>query len=177
MAKASPRASITVVDAVGAKPIPQASCSMLRSRATSLASARVESMAQQKLIKRRQFALAVGNRRRISSVSPLAESASTRSPLANMPKIAVQRLGRMKERGGCSGRIEGGDQLLRDDSAFAYAGDHDPPAAAAALHHQVHGAGEMGRHAILEAVRKSKQGFGFYPDQLGWSECAHQANN
>ena len=66
---------------------------------------------------------------------------------------------------------------MRDDSTFADAGDHDPPASAAAIHHQVHRACEVGRHAILETGRKSKQGFGFDPDQLSWSEGAHEANN
>ena len=86
MASASPRASITVVDAVGARPIPQASCSTLRSSATSLPRARVEFMAQQKLMRASPTRLIAGSKRRISSVSPLEERASTRSPWASIPR-------------------------------------------------------------------------------------------
>jgi hypothetical protein len=50
------------------------------------------------------------------------------------------------------------------------------PAAASALHHHLYGAGERGRHTVFETVRKSKQRFGFYADQLRWSGCAHQSS-
>ena len=86
MANASPSASIAVVEVVGARPSPQASRSTEQSRATSLAVARVDSMRQQKLISASPLRLSVASRRRISSVSPLAESAITTSPAISTPR-------------------------------------------------------------------------------------------
>ena len=86
MASASPSANIVVVEAVGAKLSPQASRSTPQSRATSLACARVECRLQQKLTSPSPLRLSVANRRRISSVSPLAESATTTSPGSRTPR-------------------------------------------------------------------------------------------
>ena len=85
-ANASPSASIDVVDAVGARFSPQASRSTEQSSATSLAAARVECRLQQKLMSASPLRLTVASRRRISSVSPLADSAITTSPGMSTPR-------------------------------------------------------------------------------------------
>ena len=75
-----------VVEAVGARFSTQASRSTLQSSATSLAVARVEDRLQQKLIRASPLRLRVASRRRISSVSPLAERAMTTSPGISTPR-------------------------------------------------------------------------------------------
>src|SRR5579863_8289910 len=85
-ARASPRASMAVVEAVGARLRTQASRSTLQSRTTSLAWARVEARLQQKLISASPLRLRVARRRRISSVSPEAERAMTASPGMRTPR-------------------------------------------------------------------------------------------
>src|SRR5882762_336255 len=101
-ANASPRASMVVVEAVGARPREQASLSTEQSRATFAASARVESLwdvaraplpdgpleikSPVKLIRGTCRRLMVASSRRISSVSPLADRASTTSPRTTMPR-------------------------------------------------------------------------------------------
>jgi len=82
----------------------------------------------------------------------------------------------MQEQRRSSSGVEGSHQLLRDNSALAYTSHDDSPATASALHHQLYGAGEWGGHTVFETVRKSKQRFGFYADQLSWSGCAHQSS-
>ena len=86
IANASPSASMTVVEAVGARFSPHASRSTPQSRATSLAAAKVDFRLQQKLISASPLRLRRVSRRRISSVSPLAESATTTSPGISTPR-------------------------------------------------------------------------------------------
>src|SRR5215472_13176624 len=98
-ASASPRASIVVVDAVGASPNEHASFATEQSSAMSAASAKVESFwlarppessAQIKspvmLINGTCSRLMVASSRRISSVSPLADKTTTTSPRTTIPR-------------------------------------------------------------------------------------------
>src|SRR5580704_987412 len=101
-ASASPNASMVVVDAVGASPREQASLATEQSSATSAASASVESPDRVRralppgspaqiaspvmLISGTCSRLIVASSRRISSVSPLADSASTTSPRTTIPR-------------------------------------------------------------------------------------------
>ena len=92
-AKASPSANIVVVEAVGASPSEQASLAMEQSNETSAADASVEISrfvllvsSQVMLISGTCRRLMVASRRRISSVSPLAERARTTSPRTTMPR-------------------------------------------------------------------------------------------
>src|ERR1700739_3546304 len=62
MARASPRASMAVVDAVGARPMPQASAGTLQSSATSLARASVDCVSQQKVMSASPIRLMLGGR-------------------------------------------------------------------------------------------------------------------
>ena len=86
MASASPRASSAAVLAVGARPSGHASGTGPISRTTSAACAselRCPPVSAMIGVDRR---LSAGNRRRISSVSPLFERASTRSPGTTRPR-------------------------------------------------------------------------------------------
>ena len=96
-ASASPSASIVVVEAVGARPNEQASFATEQSSAISAASAKVESLlllvlasaqiqSPVMLISGTCNRLMVASSRRISSVSPLADSASTTSPRTTIPR-------------------------------------------------------------------------------------------
>ena len=91
-ASASPKASMVVVEAVGASPRVQASLAMEQSSATSAAETRVEILvpaptsSHVMLISGTCNRLIVAKSRRISSVSPLAESATTTSPATTIPR-------------------------------------------------------------------------------------------
>ena len=71
----------------------------------------------------------VASRRRISSVSPLADKSQHNVPAHNHAEIAVNRIHRVHEECGRSDRTEGGRDLAGDDAALAHAGDDDAPAA------------------------------------------------
>ena len=105
--------------------MPQASRSTPQSRATSLAVARVEPRLQQKLTRASPLRLRVARRRRISSVSPLAERATTTSPGMSTPRSPWMASAGWRNRGRRAGGAEGGGDLLGDDSAFAHAGDDE----------------------------------------------------
>jgi hypothetical protein len=79
----------------------------------------------------------------------------------------------MEEERGRPGGIQRGHNFLSDDPAFADSRGDQATALLPAIHNQIDGARKGNRHAVGEAVRKSKQGFGFYANYLGWGRVIH----
>jgi hypothetical protein len=88
-------------------------------------------------------------------------------------KVAVQGFGGMKEKRRGAGGAEGGGDLLGDDAALAHAGDDDPAAGLAALHHQLDGALEVGSHRSFEPGGEGQQRLSLDPDQLRGGVYGH----
>jgi thiol-disulfide isomerase/thioredoxin len=122
-----------------------------QSSATSLACARVELKLQQKLISASPLRFSVASRRRISSVSPLAESAITTSPAISTPRSPCTASAGCRNSAGRASGAERGGNLLRNDAALAHAGHHH--AAGYAARHSPHRSGLQRRQTVLPSAR------------------------
>ena len=80
-------------------------------------------------------------------------------------QIAVQRLGRVQKQGRRTGGTERGGDLLRNNSAFAHAGDHYAAALLTAMQNQLDGAVEGGGHRPFQTRGEGLQGRRLGADQ------------
>jgi hypothetical protein len=142
---------MAVVEAVGARFSPQASRSTEQSRATSLACAKVELQIAAEGDER--VALSLERGEQAQNLFGFAAGRKRDDHVAGHEhaQVAVHGLrGMQKQRRGASGAERGGD-FLRDDAAFAHAGDHDAAVLLAAAEDQFDRAGEGRGHGPFEA--------------------------
>ncbi len=165
-ASASPSASMAVVEAVGARFNPQASRSTEQSRATSLACAKVDCRLQQNADERVAFALEGGQQAQNLLGFSRCRERDDHVAGHQHAQVAVHGLGGMQKQRRRAGGAERGGDLLRDDAAFAHAGDHDAAVRLAAMKNHVDGAGEGLGHGSIEARGESLKRGGLGAHQL-----------
>ena len=137
MARASPTASIAVVEAVGARFIGQASreiaIEITRSaeRATEESGAPV--IATERIFRAAREVEQADDLRGLSRVGQGEHQVS----FDEHPEVSVSGFGRVEEIGGSAGRSEGGGDLLSDEAGLADAGDAQPPSRRGDLPHRL----------------------------------------
>jgi hypothetical protein len=166
MARASPSASMAVVEAVGESWWAQASRETLTSRTWVLAEASVEPSAPVKLTR---VTPSAGRGEQLEELFGFAGVAQGDEDVAGGEdaEVAVEGFRGMQEMRGRAGGAEGGGDLAGDEAGLADSGEDGAVAGAHGLGEELGDAVEPVAHGAVEALGEEFERGGFDADELG----------